>query len=80
MADKKKQNHSCAHCGGGGFWSNLWENVRRTFGMGRQTERLDYIALDLIDANPYQPRQYVLDEPHEDLKGSIEKYGVIVPK
>lgn len=76
---KQKQNHSCAHCGGGGFWSNLWENVRRTFGMGRRTERMEYVALGLIDANPYQPREYVLDEPHQDLKASIEKYGVIVP-
>jgi ParB family chromosome partitioning protein len=71
--------HVCSHCGGNGFWRNLWDGARRTFGLRRKEDRLMYIPVEKIDQNPYQPREYLLNEPLDDLRKSIEQYGVIVP-
>ncbi|MBI2901635.1 MAG: ParB/RepB/Spo0J family partition protein [Planctomycetes bacterium] len=70
--------HDCPVCGGRkGFWRSFWDTFRRFFkGKG---DRLEYIAVAEIEANPYQPREYFLEEPHANLKASIQKYGVIVP-
>lgn len=75
----KTSGHACVHCGGGGFWRSFWDGLRRVFSLKRKEDRLMYIALESIDQNPFQPREYVLDEPLANLKSSIEKYGVIVP-
>ncbi|HLF95484.1 MAG TPA: ParB/RepB/Spo0J family partition protein, partial [Planctomycetota bacterium] len=45
----------------------------------RKEDRLMYIAVDAIDHNPFQPREHILEEPHENLRNSVEQYGVIVP-
>lgn len=74
MGDKQP---ICVHCGGGGFWRSAADSIRRLF--RRKEDRLTYIPLDRIDANPRQPREYILEEPHENLRKSIEQYGVIVP-
>jgi ParB family chromosome partitioning protein len=71
--------HACAHCGGNGLWRGFVDGLKRVFGMRRRQDRLMYVPTDRIDANPFQPREYVLDEPLADLKQSIEQYGVIVP-
>ncbi len=71
--------HTCAHCGGHGLWRGLVNGFKRVFGLARPSDRLMYVPVDEVDANPFQPREYVLDEPLGTLKQSIEQYGVIVP-
>jgi len=71
--------HACSHCGGNGVWRGIVDGFKRVFGLKRKQDRLMYVPTDRIDANPFQPREYVLDEPLADLKQSIEQYGVIVP-
>ena len=71
--------HACSHCSGPGVWRGLVDGVKRAFGLRRKEDRLAYIPAERIEANPFQPREYVLDEPLADLKQSIEQYGIIVP-
>jgi ParB family chromosome partitioning protein len=73
------KQHVCAHCGGNTLWRSFIDGLKRVFSFKRKADRLMYIAVDEIDNNPFQPREYVLDEPLEGLKKSIEQYGVIVP-
>jgi ParB family chromosome partitioning protein len=49
------------------------------FCLKRRGDTFEHVPLDKIRDNPYQPRTYILSEPHENLKKSIEQYGVIVP-
>lgn len=76
MGDSK---HVCGHCGGNGLWRNVVDGIKRVFGLKRKQDRLAYIPVEKIQANPFQPREYVLDEPLAELKKSIEQYGIIVP-
>jgi ParB family chromosome partitioning protein len=71
--------HVCTHCGGNSVWKNISEGFKRIFRLKKQEDRLMYIPVDGVDQNPYQPREYVQQEPLEELKKSIEQYGVIVP-
>lgn len=71
--------HVCSHCGGNSPWRGFLEGLKRLFRFKRQEDRLMYISVDKVDANPYQPREYVIEEPLESLRRSIEQYGVIVP-
>lgn len=71
--------HACGHCGGNSLWRGFIDGIKRLFGGKRRRDRLDYIPVDKITANPFQPREYVLDEPLAELKKSIEQYGIIVP-
>ncbi len=71
--------HVCTHCGGNSVWRNLVDGFKRVFRLKKQGDRLMYIPVDRVDHNPYQPREYVQQEPLEELKKSIEQYGVIVP-
>lgn len=71
--------HVCSHCGGGGFWATFKEAMRRVFTFKRKEDRLMYIPIEKIGQNPFQPRESFLEEPHDNLKKSIEQYGVIVP-
>ena len=71
--------HACSHCAGPGVWRGLVDGVKKVFGLRRKEDRLAYIPAERIEANPFQPREYVLDEPLSDLKQSIEQYGIIVP-
>ena len=71
--------HSCNHCGGNSLWRGFVEGVKRVFKSKRPEDRLMYIAVEKVDQNPYQPREYVVEEPLESLRKSIEQYGVIVP-
>jgi ParB family transcriptional regulator, chromosome partitioning protein len=70
--------HACPVCRGKkGFFGSMVDSVRRLFrGKG---DRLEYIPVAEIEPNPYQPREYFLEEPHANLKTSIQQYGVIVP-
>lgn len=73
-------NHSCPSCEGSTFWGGVANAVRRMFGIRpKKGEVLRHVPVDSIRDNPYQPRKYVLAEPHDDLKMSISQYGVIVP-
>lgn len=76
MGDTK---HSCSHCGGNGLWRGIVDGFKRVFRFKRQEDRLMYIPVDAVDENPFQPREYVVEEPLGNLKKSIEQYGVIVP-
>jgi len=49
------------------------------FRFQRRGDTFEQVPVDRIRDNPYQPRTYILSEPHENLKRSIEQYGVIVP-
>jgi ParB family chromosome partitioning protein len=71
--------HNCAHCGGHSVWRGIVNGFKRVFGLARKEDRLMYVPVDEVDANPFQPREYVLEEPLGPLKQSIEQYGVIVP-
>lgn len=72
--------HSCPVCGGRkGFWKTVFDSVRRGVLFKGKADRLEYISVAAIEANPYQPREYVLEEPQESLRKSIQQYGVIVP-
>jgi ParB family chromosome partitioning protein len=71
--------HVCAHCGGNSLWRRFVEGLKRAFSLKRREDRLMYIPVDQVDHNPFQPREYVLEEPLDSLKKSIEQYGVIVP-
>ncbi|HLY75090.1 MAG TPA: ParB/RepB/Spo0J family partition protein [Planctomycetota bacterium] len=71
--------HVCNHCGGNSLWRGFVDGVKRVFKMKRQEDRLMYIPVEKVDQNPYQPREYVIEEPLGNLKKSIEQYGVIVP-
>jgi ParB family chromosome partitioning protein len=71
--------HVCNHCGGNSLWRGFVDGLKRVFRLKRQEDRLMYIPVEKVDQNPYQPREYVIDEPLGDLKKSIEQYGVIVP-
>jgi ParB family chromosome partitioning protein len=71
--------HVCSHCGGNSFWRSVVDGVKRVFSFKRKEDRLMYIPVDRVDQNPFQPREYVLQEPLDSLKKSIEQYGVIVP-
>ena len=75
----EERHHICAHCGGGGIWRHLTDGVKRAFGKKKREDRLMYISTERIDHNPFQPREHILDEPHDNLKASLEQYGVIVP-
>ncbi|GEM_PF-6648708 len=69
---------SCPVCGGRkGFWRRFWDTFRRAF--RAKGDRLEYISVEEIESNPYQPREYFLEETHANLKTSIQQYGVIVP-
>lgn len=70
---------SCPHCSSGGFWASFTDAIRSVFGLKRKGDRLERIPIPRIRENPYQPRSFVLAEPHEKLKDSIRQYGVIVP-
>ena len=74
-----EKRHVCRHCGGNSLWRSFVDGVRRVFTFRRRDDRLMYIPVDRIDNNPFQPREYFLEEPHESLRQSIEQYGVIVP-
>jgi len=74
-----EEGHLCRHCGTGGFWSAVARGFRGMLKPSKREDRLLYIPLDEIRDNPHQPREYVVESPHESLKASIEKYGVIVP-
>ena len=76
MGDVK---HVCGHCGGNSLWRSVVNGVKRVFGLKRKEDRLEYVPVEKITANPFQPREYVLDEPLAELKKSIEQYGIIVP-
>ena len=71
--------HVCNHCGGNSVWRSIVDGVKRVFKFKRQEDRLMYIPVEKVDHNPYQPREYVIEEPLEKLRKSIEQYGVIVP-
>ena len=71
--------HVCNHCGGNSLWRGFVDGVKRVFKAKRQEDRLMYIPVEKVDQNPYQPREYVIDEPLGNLKKSVEQYGVIVP-
>jgi ParB family chromosome partitioning protein len=71
--------HSCTHCGGNGLWRSFVDGLKRVFSFRKAQDRLMYIPVDRIDENPFQPREYVLREPLDSLKHSVEQYGVIVP-
>ncbi len=71
--------HACAHCGGNSLWGRFVDGFKRAFSIKRRGDRLMYIPVDQVDANPFQPREYVLEDPLDSLKKSIEQYGVIVP-
>lgn len=71
--------HVCGHCGGNSLWRTVVNGVKRAFGFKRKEDRLEYVPVEKIHANPFQPREYVLEEPLADLKKSIEQYGIIVP-
>jgi ParB family chromosome partitioning protein len=71
--------HVCNHCGGNSVWRSIVDGVKRVFKFKRQEDRLMYIPVEKVDQNPYQPREYVIEEPLEKLRKSIEQYGVIVP-
>jgi ParB family chromosome partitioning protein len=71
--------HVCNHCGGNGLWRGFIDGLKRVFKFKRTEDRLMYIAVEKVDQNPYQPREYVVEEPLENLRKSIEQYGVIVP-
>ncbi len=75
-----EQQHSCPVCGGRkGFWRATLDAFRRVLFFKGKRDRLEYIPVAAIEANPYQPREYVLEEPQESLRKSIRQYGVIVP-
>lgn len=76
MAETK---HACTHCGGHSVWRSISDGFKRVFRLKKQEDRLMYIPVEAVDQNPYQPREYVQQEPLEELKKSIEQYGVIVP-
>lgn len=76
MAEMKQV---CTHCGGNSLWRNFVEGIRRVFSFKRRADRLMYIPVERIDVNPFQPREYVLDEPLDSLRKSVEQYGIIVP-
>src|SRR5688572_31857994 len=76
MGDTK---HVCGHCGGNSLWRGIVNGIKRVFGLKRKEDRLAYIPVEKIQANPFQPREYVLDEPLAELKKSVEQYGIIVP-
>ena len=66
----------CAACGPRpSWWQRALDRVRGWFG----AERLMYVPVAGILDNPYQPREYVLEELQESLKASIKSHGVIVP-
>ena len=71
--------HVCNHCGGNSLWRGFVDGVKRVFKFKRQEDRLMYVPVEKVDQNPYQPREYVVEEPLGDLRKSIEQYGVIVP-
>jgi len=74
-----RTTHACSHCGGNSLWRGIVNGFKRVLGLRRQEDRLMYVPVGEVQANPFQPREYVLDEPLESLKKSIEQYGVIVP-
>src|SRR4029078_2363444 len=61
------------------LWQRVVEGVKRVFKSKRPEDRLMYIPVEKVDATPHKPRKYVLEEPLESLRKSIEQYGVIVP-
>jgi ParB family chromosome partitioning protein len=71
--------HVCNHCGGNSLWRGFVDGLKRVFKFKRQEDRLMYVPVEKVDQNPYQPREYVIEEPLGDLRKSIEQYGVIVP-
>ena len=71
--------HVCNHCGGNSVWRNFLDGIKRVFKAKRQEDRLMYIPVETVDQNPYQPREYVMENPLESLRKSVEQYGVIVP-
>jgi ParB family chromosome partitioning protein len=66
----------CAGCGPRpSWWQRALDRVRGWFG----AERLMMVPVAEIADNPYQPREYVLEELQESLKASIRSHGIIVP-
>ncbi len=57
------------------LWQRIVARVRGLFG----AEKLMYVPVSRIKDNPFQPREYVLEELQETLKASIKSHGVIVP-
>jgi ParB family chromosome partitioning protein len=65
------------------------EEAPKTFRVGERTPEADgvnaasaeirYIAIDKIEANPFQPRQIFSEEELEDLAASIKEHGVLQP-
>ena len=63
--------HVCNHCGGNSLWRGFVDGVKRVFKFKRQEDRLMYVPVEKVDQNPYQPREYVVEEPLESLRKSI---------
>lgn len=47
--------------------------------MTRETYNVQFLSIDLIDANPYQPRKVFSDEGLKELSASIKEIGLIQP-
>ena len=47
--------------------------------MTRETYNVQFLSIDLIDANPYQPRKVFSDEGLQELSDSIKEIGLIQP-
>lgn len=76
-----EKHKACPACGGNSDGGGIFANAfRRIFRRNRKKpDRYEYIPVSLVDANPCQPREYFLDEPHRNLKASVKEYGIIVP-
>jgi ParB family chromosome partitioning protein len=74
VADPIDASVECAACKPT-LLQRLVNRLKGWFGV----ERLLMLPVDRILDNPFQPREYVLDELLEGLKASIKKHGVVVP-
>ncbi|HEY9581399.1 MAG TPA: ParB/RepB/Spo0J family partition protein, partial [Savagea sp.] len=59
----------------------LGKGLEAIFGeeLVRENETVEWIHVEMIEANPYQPRQQFDDEQLQELAQSIEQSGVIQP-
>jgi ParB family chromosome partitioning protein len=55
------------------------ERTPESEGMNTASAEIRYIAIDKIEANPFQPRQVFSEEELEDLAASIKEHGVLQP-
>jgi ParB family transcriptional regulator, chromosome partitioning protein len=64
---------------GRGFESLLAPDFDKVGLLASKEDRIEQLAVDQLQANPYQPRKHFEDKALDELAASIKRYGIVQP-